>query len=51
MFIFIIWKVSISGWTKEIFAVFDDEKKAREYIETLSGGTQHQFNIEKKKVN
>ena len=48
MYVFVVWKTSISGWSKEILAVFDSEKKAREYVQTLSGKSQYEFNIEKK---
>lgn len=27
MYVFVVWKTSISGWSKEILAVFDSEKK------------------------
>lgn len=28
MYVFVVWKTSISGWSKEILAVFDSEKKS-----------------------
>lgn len=50
MIVFLVWKINISGWSKELQEVFDDEKKARECILKLSGGPQYQFSIEKMKV-
>ncbi|EPH61129.1 MULTISPECIES: hypothetical protein [Enterococcus] len=51
MYVFIVWKYSISGWSKEILEVFDSERKAREYVQTLSGKPQYEFNIQKILVN
>lgn len=50
MHIYIIWKKSISGWSKEIDCIFIKEKKAQEFVKKISGGTQYYFEIEKFKV-
>lgn len=51
MNVFIVWKTSISGWSKEMLVIFDNEKKAREYVQTLSGKSQYEFNIQRISVS
>lgn len=51
MFVFIVWKISISGWNKEIEKIFSSEEKARERIKMLSGSGQFYYSFEKRIVN
>ena len=50
MYIYIVWKKSISGWSKELIKAYKDNAAAQEYIQSFSSCSQYYLEIEKIKI-
>jgi hypothetical protein len=49
--VYIVWKTSVSGWSKEIIAIYKSEKLAHSYVERNSklwSMSQYSLSIETK---
>ncbi|MCM3113617.1 hypothetical protein [Lederbergia lenta] len=48
MKVYIIWKTSISGWSKEIDAIFLNEINAKTYLNNIKEETQYNYRLDEK---